>query len=311
MSILDGLLAGIVAEPLEETRWLVLADWLEEFDDPRRAELLRLHRKLVATCCEPELYPDRKQWQAQIVELLLASVQPCVPQTTLSLPGGMEMTFSFIPPGVFRMGSKQRNALPSEKPAHRVRLTKGFYLGVYPVTQARWAAVMGTNPSHFKGPNRPVDTVSRDDCQAFCEKLTMHLGGHGKVRLPSEAEWEYACRAGTTTEYHTGNGWATFKKTGWLQPAETRPVGKLMGNAWGLHDFYGNVWEWCQDSYAPYPRGEVTDYVKIDKQSNHYVLRGGSVRYGFYDCRVTGRLQWSNGARDDAGCRVVFNPDEL
>ena len=97
MSALEGLLAGIVADPLEETRWLVLADWLEEFDDPRRAELLRLHRKMLATCCEPARHPERSEWQAQMVSLLGEGVLPCVPQETLTLPGGVEMTFSFIP----------------------------------------------------------------------------------------------------------------------------------------------------------------------------------------------------------------------
>src|ERR1700683_4648824 len=104
MDTLDALLAGIVAEPLEETRWLVLADWLEENDDPRRAELLRLHRRLLATCCEPEAHPERTGWQARVVALLGAGAVPCVPRHTLELPGGVPLVGAFVPPGTFRMG---------------------------------------------------------------------------------------------------------------------------------------------------------------------------------------------------------------
>ena len=98
MTTLDALLAGIVADPLEETQWLVLADYLEENDDPRRAELLRLHRKLFATCCKPEKHPQRAEWHARVTALLVAGVRPCVPQETLELPGSVRVTFSFVPP---------------------------------------------------------------------------------------------------------------------------------------------------------------------------------------------------------------------
>ena len=118
----DGLLTGIVSDPCEETRWLVLADWLEENDDSRRAELLRLHRRLLATCCEPDLHPERAAWQARVVELLVAGVRPCVPQHALELPGGIPLTGSFIPPGSFLMGGKVED---DEGPVHRVTLTRG------------------------------------------------------------------------------------------------------------------------------------------------------------------------------------------
>src|SRR5436853_2548410 len=99
--MLDSLLQAIVADPQSEDRWLVLADWLEENDDPRRAELLRLHRKLLATCCEPDRHPERAGWQARVVELLAFGVRPCVPQQTVELAEGVEMTFSYITPGSF------------------------------------------------------------------------------------------------------------------------------------------------------------------------------------------------------------------
>src|SRR5580692_8771235 len=123
MSTLEGLLAGIVADPLEETRWLVLADYLEENDDPRRAELLRLHRRLLATCCEPDAHPERLEWQVRMVELLVAGVVPGVPQQALELPGGVALLGAFVPPGPFLMGGTE---LDTEKPVHRVALTTGF-----------------------------------------------------------------------------------------------------------------------------------------------------------------------------------------
>jgi uncharacterized protein (TIGR02996 family) len=182
MDTLDGLLAGIVAEPLEETRWLVLADWLEEQDDPRRAELLRLHRRLLATCCEPDAHPERVQWHGRVVELLDAGVRPCVPQHTLMLPGGVPLVGSFVPPGSFLMGGTVED---DEKPVHRVNLTRGFFMGVFAVTQTQWSAVMGTDPSHFKGPNRPVESVFWEEARAFCTALSGCTGR--RVELPSEA----------------------------------------------------------------------------------------------------------------------------
>jgi uncharacterized protein (TIGR02996 family) len=174
MNTLDALLAGIVADPLEETRWLVLADWLEENDDPRRAELLRLHRRLLATCCEPDAHPERAAWQPRVVELLDARVQPCVPRHTLTLPGGVPLVGVFVSPGAFLIGGTVED---DEQPVHRVTLTTGYFLGVHLVTQAQWQAVMGAKPSNFKGPNRPVVQVSWENCQTFCAKVTASLGG--------------------------------------------------------------------------------------------------------------------------------------
>src|SRR4051794_28118927 len=111
--MIADLLRGIVADPQAEDRWSVLADWLEEHDDPRRAELLRLHRRLLATCCEPELHPERAGWQSRIVELIGHGVRPCVPQRKVVLGEGVEMSFAFIPPGSFLMGS------PPQEEGHR------------------------------------------------------------------------------------------------------------------------------------------------------------------------------------------------
>jgi uncharacterized protein (TIGR02996 family) len=200
-----ALLQAVVESPDEEAPSLVLADWLEEHDDPRRAELVRLHRRLLATCCEPEQHPQRGEWQARVVHLLAEGVKPCVPQRTVLLGqrAKLPLTFNWIPPGSFWMGSPQDEEERHENETlHRVTLTEGFWLGVHPVTQAQWRWVTGRNPRYFKGEELPVEWVSWSDCQSFCRKLGQKTGL--KFRLPSEAEWEYSCRAGTTTPSSSG-----------------------------------------------------------------------------------------------------------
>ena len=320
MTELDALLAGIVVDPREETRWLVLADWLQEYDDPRRAELLRFHRKMLATCCEPAAHPERAAWQARMVELLAAGVKPCVPQDTLTLPGGVPLVGAFVPPGTFLMGGTEYD---DEKPVHRVTLTAGFCLGVHPVTQLQWQAVMGTTPSHFKGPKKPVEQVSWNDCQEFCAKLTAHLNGRGAVCLPTEAEWECACRAGTTTHFHFGdvpsadlaNYKGSFTWNGSRKGKNrktTTDVGSFPANPWGLYDLHGNVWEWCADVYAEYTSDDQTDSNRSDRQSddNARVLRGGSWCINTTYCRAACRLRFAPAIRRNfIGFRVCFRLD--
>jgi uncharacterized protein (TIGR02996 family) len=309
----DALLAAIVAEPREETRWLVLADWLEEFDDPRRAELLRLHRKLIATCCEPDAHPERAAWQSRMVELLVAGVRPCVPQETLTLPGGVPMTFSFIPPGAFLMGS-EKGYDDGQRPVHRVELPRGFFMGIYPVTQAQWKAVMGTEPSEFKGLQRPVEEVSWDDCRDFCEKLSGRAAR--AIDLPTEAEWEYACRAGTRTEYHFGERVTTDLvnfdgRLDWeFAPAgvfrrQTTDVDSFPPNAWGLCDVHGNVWEWCADWYSPYPALPWQDNLNLSSDFAETMRnsRGGAWVCEPTECRSAFRGLFS---RDETASSVGF-----
>jgi uncharacterized protein (TIGR02996 family) len=317
MNTLDALLAGIVAEPLEETRWLVLADWLEENDDPRRAALLRLHRRMLAGCCEPAAHPDRSAWQSRVVELLCAGVYPCVPQRTLVLPGGLTLVGSLVPPGSFLMGS---TVFSTQQPVHRVTLTAGFFMGVYPVTQGQWAAVTGTEPSHFKGPNRPVESVSCDECEDFCTKLTAHLDDRVAVRLPTEAEWEWACRAGTTTHFSFGDVINTdlvnYTGTEWNgSPAgpyrgETTDVGLFPPNPWGLFDMHGNVWELCGSRYGHYTGEDQTDPREcIGEPPGHRVWRGGAFGYDPSFCRSASRYGRTPGSRSDYGFRVCFRLD--
>ena len=192
-------------------------------------------------------------------------------------------------------------------PIHKVTITRGFYMGVYPVTQAQWQAVMGDNPSHFQGDdNCPVENVVWEDCQKFCQKLRQRDGR--PYRLPAEAEWEYACRAGTKTEYYSGDGEEALKKAGWYAAnsgSKTHPVGKLKENAWGLYDMHGNVWQWCYEAYAPSPNGSIKDSVN-DKRDGT-VLRGGSWRDDPVSCRSAHPFRIAPSYRgDNCGCRVVF-----
>jgi uncharacterized protein (TIGR02996 family) len=318
--VLDQLLQGVVDEPQAEDRWAVLADWLEEHDDPRRADLLRLHRRLLATCCEPEKHPERAQWQARIVALLAEGIKPCVPQRTILLGRQkIPMTFSWVPPGSFLMGSPpQEEGRQDEETLHRVTLSRGFWMGIYPVTQAQWLAAMKTNPSKFKGDDRPVETVSWEDCKQFCK--TLGETADRQFRLPTEAEWEWACRAGTTTAFHFGltistdqaNYDGTTPYGGGCQGVfrqETTAVDSFPANAWGLSDLHGNVWEWCEDWYGPSPGGDGRDPVG-DTPGRGRVLRGGCWRDGPQYSRSAQRYWFSPTFRDvECGCRLVLCPD--
>jgi uncharacterized protein (TIGR02996 family) len=297
----------------------VLADWLEEHDRPREAELLRLQTALEATCCQPEQHPERVAQQVRLVELLAAGVRPYLPRRTVALAESVEMTFAWIPPGTFLMGSPPKEAeREDDETQHHVTLTKGFYLGIHPVTQAQWQAVMGNNPSRFQDENRPVEWVSWEDSRNFCENLSRL---HGKrYRLPTEAEWEYACRAGTTTPFHFGEtidtdqanvaGIYYFEAQGkkGVFDQKTTPVGSFPPNGWGLFDMHGNVHEWCADWFgAEYYKKSPRQNPQGPEHGERRVIRGGC--WGLYNenCRAANR---GNIAPDECyssiGFRVVL-----
>ncbi|MBJ7900338.1 MAG: SUMF1/EgtB/PvdO family nonheme iron enzyme [Cyanobacteria bacterium RI_101] len=191
------------------------------------------------------------------------------------LPGCITLELVKIPAGNFLMGSNEHN---NEKPPHQV-IIQEFYLGKYPVTQEQWQAVMGNNPSKFSdNPQNPVEQVSWNDCQEFCQKLSQMTDK--TYRLPSEAEWEYACRAGTQTRYYFGDNENQLGDYAWYKrnsASKTHPVGQKKPNFWGLYDMHGNVWEWCEDDWNNDYQGAPTDgSVWIGNYSQNRVIRGGS-----------------------------------
>ena len=209
----------------------------------------------------------------------------------LNLPDNQKLELVEIPAGIFMMGSDDYD---NAKPIHKVTL-RGFRMGKYPITQKQYKAVMGGNPSQFQGDeNCPVEKVSWDDAITFCKKVTEMIGK--EVKLPSESQWEYACRAGTTTKYYFGDNDKELKDYGWNRAnsaRKTHPVGKKLSNRWGLHDMHGNVWEWCEDVWCENYNNALIDgsaCLKGGEQSRR-TLRGGSWDSVDLDCRSGRRVR--------------------
>lgn len=201
------------------------------------------------------------------------------PARTLMLPGDAPLQLVLVSAGEFQMGSPDSDpdAKVWEKPVHTVRIPHSFYLAMFPVTQLQYRAVTGRDLSKFKGNDNPVDTVSWFDCVAFCEALSVQIGE--EIRLPWEAEWEYACRAGTTTRFHYGDGAADLDLYAWFDGnsrRQTHPVGGKRPNPWGLCDMYGNVWEWCRDTFADDHYRVADNAFRGPDAGMTRVLRGGS-----------------------------------
>jgi formylglycine-generating enzyme required for sulfatase activity len=220
------------------------------------------------------------------------------------------MELVLVPAGEFMMGSadSDKDASVWEKPQHRIRITKPFYLGRYLVTQEQWEAVMGNNPSEFKGPKNPVETVSWDDCQRFLGKLNAKsAAGIGSFQLPTEAQWEYACRAGSKTTYCCGDdAWYDANSRG-----KSHPVGEKKPNAWGLYDMHGNVGECCQDWYEAgyYVHSPMDDPTGAAGGSGR-VVRGGNWGTPAGYCRPAFRSVVDNLGRrfNHLGFRVSLVP---
>jgi formylglycine-generating enzyme required for sulfatase activity len=237
---------------------------------------------------------------------LLVSPSPRPQVLTEILPGGIILEMVKIPAGSFRMGSDEYE---DEKPKHQVKLQE-FYLGKYLVTQEQYQAVMGNNPSNFKDdPKNPVEKVSWNDAKEFCKKLNQLIAGKD-FRLPSEAEWEYACRAGTQTRFYFGDDAAKLGDYAWYDEnsgSKTHAVGQKKPNDWGLYDMSCNVWEWCEDpwhdSYANKPDNIKNNGNVIWSSSNEsrHVLRGGS----WYDDSRGCRSAYRNGSDADSGSDFI------
>jgi formylglycine-generating enzyme required for sulfatase activity len=260
--------------------------------------------------------------QQAVRKLLGVPIEPAVaekkvperkaPEKTFTNSIGME--FVLIPAGRFMMGSKfspeevvrrwggQKEWFLREHPRHEVVISKPFYLGKFEVTQGRWRAVVGSNPSHFKGDSRPVETVSWEDAQEFVRRLNAKEGTD-KYRLPTEAEWEYACRSGSDGEWTFGDDEGQLGDYAWYSKNsgnKTHPVGQKRPNDWGLYDMHGNVWEWCQDwlDEAYYSRSPGAD-PQGPPSGQSRVLRGGSWDLDSYNARSSLRGWFSPGTRDN------------
>lgn len=204
---------------------------------------------------------------------------------------------------------------------HTVRITRPFYMSVREVTQAQWHEIMVVNPSDHKGTDLPVTNVSWDECRTFCRRLTEREHASGKLpaalsyRLPTEAEWEYACRAGSAAAYCFGDAEARLGEYAWYKAnsdGRPQPVGRRQPNAWGLFDMHGNVWEWCQDLYdKAYYESSPTNDPPGAAEATARVVRGGAWKYDAATCRSANRGK-SYGSYRSAllGFRVVLVSSE-
>ena len=239
------------------------------------------------------------------------SIKPVnLPAGTLRSLGGTECVW--CPPGQFMMGSPtSERGRDSDEVQHEVVLTRGFFLSETECTQGQWEAVMGGNPSYFKGTEWPVEEVSWEEAVEYCRKLTAKQRAEGILadgwewRLPTEAEWEYAARAGTT-----GARYGKLDTIAWRDGnsgIQTHPVKQKTANAWGLYDMIGNVWEWCSDWYGGYPTGSVTDPTGPSSGSFR-VRRGGSWLGGDWLARSALRSSIVPGDRyDNLGFRPALS----
>lgn len=219
-----------------------------------------------------------------------------------------EIKLNIVEAGSFQMGSYEGIGEEDELPVRDITITDDFYIGVYEITQEQWEAVMGTNPSTYKGSDLPVETVTWVECVEFCEKLSK-LSGYN-VSLPTEAQWEYACRAGSNAKWFFGDDESEYGKYGETDTdVKTYPVGSFEPNGYGLYDMYGNVMEWCLDYYSPEymeddlvnPEGSTTGEARVS--------RGGGWGGTPDMCRSAYRnASGEDIATDGIGLRIVINP---
>jgi formylglycine-generating enzyme required for sulfatase activity len=306
------------ARKLEEYEEL-LKEMLEERNPPSTQELkdLRDYQKEHLRLRDEDVaYIDRK-YDLKVVAspiaaspIIVISKEADKPKKeanglVLDLPNGVKLELVDIPAGSFSMGSDEHN---SEKPIHKVTL-KPFKMGKYPITQKQYLAVTGNNPSNFKGENLPIQQVSWDDAVAFCKKLSGMV--RQTVKLPSEAQWEYACRAGSIGKYCFGDNVNQLENYAWYDKNsgnKTHLVGEKAANSWGLHDMHGNIWEWCEDIWHENYNSAPTDgtaWLK-DGEQNRRSLRGGSYINLVIGCRSALRSRGNVDGRNlSIGFRVV------
>jgi formylglycine-generating enzyme required for sulfatase activity len=228
---------------------------------------------------------------------------------TLNLGGGVTLVLVRIPAGTFQMGDLSGAGYATERPAHSVTISRPFYLGRFEVTQAQWVRVMGATSFYRTGDNQPAEFISWSDAQDFCQQVSALTGR--TARLPTEAEWEYACRAGTSTDYFFGNDSAGLSAYAWYggdSGSQTHDVGGKLPNPWGLYDMLGNVWEMCQDWYGAYDAAAVVDPTGPATGTTH-PARGGAygstAAGGELRCSARNQVDSTHAYGADAGFRLV------
>ncbi|MEM8610789.1 MAG: SUMF1/EgtB/PvdO family nonheme iron enzyme [Cyanobacteria bacterium P01_H01_bin.105] len=236
------------------------------------------------------------------------SSRPPIETKAIDLGNGVTLELVYIPSGKFLMGSSEQEGRMDEKPQHKVTVPE-IWMGKYPVTKAQYEAVMGKNPNHFSGASNPIEQVSWSDAIAFCEKASQNTGI--AFRLPSEAEWEYACRAGTTTPYFFGDDLTSEQANFGCTEGALSPVGSYLPNSFGLYDMHGNVWEWCLDHRHQNYKGAPNDGSAwiSDNDSSYRIMRGGTWALNPNDCRSARRfVSYLNDCGNSFGFRVVSAP---
>jgi len=234
-------------------------------------------------------------------------------EIALDLGNQVSLKMVLVPAGEFLMGDPKRLVGgPPSVPQHMVRISRPFYMGVYEITQEQYERLIGRNPSYLKGTERPVEQVTWFDAMSFCKKLSEATGQ--RIRLPTEAEWEYACRAGSTTLFHYGDDQKPNLRLGdyaWYEENsghKAHRVGQKKPNGFGLYDVYGNVEEWCADWYALYQEGELTD-PSGPTSGQTRILRGGNCGHPWDSCRSARRNNnVPHYSSDYVGFRVVLDP---
>jgi len=288
-------------------------DWEEEDEEDEAAgetvaprvmaddlDVARLEAAQAAIRDEPQ--PEQAPWMVELGRDAHGA-------WATTMVSGVEVKFRWCPPGKFLMGSPatEEGRFGDEGPQHEVELTRGFWLGETPVTQSLWQAVMGSNPSGFQGGDRPVEQVSWEDCQQFMSRANGVQAGLA-VRLPTEAEWEYACRAGTKGPTWLGkNSAAVLNRIAWYTEnsgKQTQPVKRKESNPWGLYDMLGNVWEWCSDYSAGYGQQRAVDPAGPATGTGR-VRRGGSWGGDAGRARAAGRRAVDAGGRAALGFRLA------
>ena len=231
---------------------------------------------------------------------------------TFTLPNGVKLEMVKVEPGRFTM-SKRDGENESDEVAHSKTLTKTFYIGKYEVTQAQYEAVMGNNPSNFKGSNRPVESVSWREAMSFCEKMNQYAPNGWKFTLPTETQWEFAARGGNKSKGYKYSGSDNLDDVGWYDSNSgrtTHEVGGKTPNELGLYDMSGNVWEWCLDNYESKSNNTRAEFDRPyrDTDGSGRVFRGGSWSTDAKRCRSAYRLNWEPGNRYNLGFRLALVP---